>query len=123
MILVSDFLKQMVIFFPYIEKEIEERMKDSFEGQDTIVIEEVVMPNIIDLLKKNQDIDKLEAIFKYFEEVSISADEDLLNTFSVTTLEILGNEINILKVAKEYMGPVTTRLQREADLDLGRMIE
>ena len=49
--------------------------------------------------------------------------EYLLNVFSITALEILGNEIAILKIAKEYMGPITKKLQWEADIDLGRIVE
>ncbi|WP_155951049.1 hypothetical protein [Pseudobutyrivibrio sp. MD2005] len=42
------------------------------------------------------------------------------NIFSVTVLEILGNEDNILENAKWYMGPLTMKLQREADIAIGR---
>ena len=47
----------------------------------------------------------------------------MLNIFSVTVLEILGNDIGILKKAKKFMGPRTTELQIEADRDLGRVKE
>lgn len=62
-------------------------------------------------------------MFDYFEQVSLDADDYLLNVFSITTLEILGNDINFLKIAKNYMGPKTMQYQREADLDLGRIRE
>ncbi len=42
--------------------------------------------------------------------------------FSITALEILGNDKNILEKAKKYMGSVTTRLQREADITIGRQV-
>ena len=63
-----------------------------------------------------------DEIFNYFEEVCINSDDYLNNVFSITTLEILGNEKNILEIAKKYMGPVTIKLQREADLAIGRKV-
>ena len=99
-----------------------ERMEDDFEGLDTIVIEEIIMPEVIDLLKKNNDEKKLKEIFDYFEDVCINSDDYLNNVFSITALEILGNEKNILETAKKYMGPVTIKLQREADLAIGRQV-
>ena len=77
---------------------------------------------VIEILKKNDDEKKLKEIFAYFEEVCINSDDYLNNVFSITTLEILGNEKNILETAKKYMGPVTIKLQREADLAIGRKI-
>lgn len=92
------------------------------ERLDTIVIEEIIMPEVIELLKKNSDEKKLMEIFDYFEDVCINSDEYLNNVFSITVLEILGNEKNILENAKKYMGPVTVKLQREADLAIGRQV-
>jgi hypothetical protein len=37
-------------------------------------------------------------------------------------LEILGNDKNILEKAKKYMGPITIKLQREADIAIGRQV-
>ncbi|MBR4670413.1 MAG: hypothetical protein IKO84_07425 [Butyrivibrio sp.] len=80
------------------------------------------MPNVVDLLEEDTDKEKLQEIFDYFEDVSVNADDYLNNVFSITTLEILGNEKHILETAKKYMGPVTTKLQREADLGIGRRV-
>ena len=119
---IEDFLEKMIIFFPNIKNDMNERMEDDFEGLDTIVIEEIIMPEVIDLLKKNNDEKKLKEIFDYFEDVCIDSDDYLNNVFSITALEILGNEKNILETAKKYMGPVTIKLQREADLAIGRQV-
>ena len=48
-------------------------------------------------------------------------DSHLINIFSVTVLEILGNDKAVLKVAKQYMGEKTTLLQMKADKELGRL--
>lgn len=123
LIYLEDFYCKMLDFFPSTKEEYRKHMEDYGKRLDTVVIEDIFMPKIIDMLKKNKETDKLKEIFEYFERVSTSADKDLLNAFFVTTLEILGNEAEILKIAKQYMGPTTARLQREADIGLGRMVE
>ena len=52
--------------------------------------------------------------------MSNCGNENLLNIFSVTVLEVLGNDKEILKTAQTYMGKKTYELQLEADKDLGR---
>ena len=122
MLMIDDFLNKMIYFFPNIKIDMNERMEDDFEGLDTIVVEEIIMPEVIELLKKNTDEKKLNEIFNFFEEVCINSDAYLSNVFSITALEILGNEKNTLETAKKYMGPVTIKLQREADLSIGRQV-
>ena len=82
----------MIKIFPNISNKVNERMKDNFEGLDTIVIEEIIMPEVIELLKKDEDKEKLKEIFEYFEEICLYSDEYMNNVFSITVLEILGNE-------------------------------
>lgn len=117
----EDFLKRMLVFLPSTIDKYNESVEYFGEILGTIIIEDIFMPDIIKLLSENKDTKLLEWIFNYFEEVSNCADEDLLNDFSVTVLEILGNDKEILKVAQVYMGPKTTQLQIEADRDLGRI--
>lgn len=120
---IDNFLKKMMKIFPETRERLEEHISEYGERLDTIVVEEIIMPEVIELLKKNQDEKKLQVIFDYFEDVSINADDYLNNVFSVTVLEILGNEKNILEIAKRYMGPVTVKLQRKADFALGRKVQ
>ncbi len=122
MIIIDEFISQMVSFFPGIGDELYERMKDGFEGIDTIIIEDIIMPRVIALIEKNSDEEKLKMVFSYFEDVCTKSDDYLKNVFSITVLEILGNEKETLEKAKKYMGPRTTEMQREADLGLGRKV-
>ena len=48
---------------------------------DTIVIEDIIMPEIIELLEKDADTKKLKVIFDYFEDVCINSDDYLNNVF------------------------------------------
>ena len=118
----DDFLKQMTIYFPTIKKDLDEHIQEFGERLDTIVIEDIIMPEIIELLEKDADTKKLKVIFDYFEDVCINSDDYLNNVFSITALEILGNDKNILEKAKKYMGPITIKLQREADIAIGRQV-
>ncbi len=119
---IDDFLKQMTIYFPTIKKELDEHIEGFGERLDTIVVEDIIMPRVIDLMKNLNNEKKIKEIFDYFETVSTEADENLLNIFSITVLEMLGADKDILEIAKQYMGPITKKYQRDADLDLGRNI-
>ena len=119
---IEDFINRMIIFFPNIKKNISKHNKEYGEILNTIVIEEIIMPEVIELLKKDEDKEKLKEIFEYFEEICLYSDEYMNNIFSITVLEILGNEKSVLETAKKYMGPVTTKLQREADIAIGRQV-
>ena len=107
--IIDDFLKQMTIYFPTIKKDLDEHIQEFGERLDTIVIEDIIMPEIIELLEKDADTKKLKVIFDYFEDVCINSDDYLNNVFSITALEILGNDKNILEKAKKYMGPITIK--------------
>ena len=140
--IIDDFLKQMTIYFPTIKKDLDEHIQEFGERLDTIVIEDIIMPEIIELLEKEEQerivgtvINKfrgdktildpgieIKVIFDYFEDVCINSDDYLNNVFSITALEILGNDKNILEKAKKYMGPITIKLQREADIAIGRQV-
>lgn len=123
MITMDDFINQMIKFFPQVRFELEEHFDMFGERLDTVVVEDIIMPRVMNLLEKNCNEGLLSDLFNYFELVSVTADEHLLNVFSITTLEILGNDADVLRIAKQYMGPKTTQYQREADLDLGRIRE
>ncbi|SCZ81452.1 DUF7674 family protein [Pseudobutyrivibrio xylanivorans] len=117
---IEDFFNKMSVFFPAINNKIEQHILEYGERLDTIVIEEDIMPEVVNLLKRDLEDKKIADIFSYFEEVSISSDKYLHDVFLITVLEIIGNDVQILEKAKKYMGPETTKLQKEADVALGR---
>lgn len=120
---VEEFFDKLLLFFPKKEQEFLEKKRDYYEGIETVIIEDIFMPDVVDLLEKNTNTELLKNLFDYFEIVSNNADEKLKNIFSITTLEILGNDEKILETAKMYMGPKTTILQYEADRALGRVVK
>ncbi|MDY8091436.1 resolvase [Paenibacillus polymyxa] len=117
----EEFFRIMLDFLPSAEDEYRESIEYYGEVLETIIIERVFMPKIIKLLSEERNINLLESIFKYFEEVSNDEDAHLKNIFSITVLEILGNDRSILETAQKYMGTRTIQLQIEADRALGRI--
>lgn len=118
----EEFLRIMLDFLPSADDAYRKSIADNGEVLETVIIESVFMPEVIKLLSEERNINLLESIFKYFEEVSNDEDAHLMNVFSVTVLEILGNDRSILGTAQKYMGSKTIELQIEADRDLGRRI-
>ncbi|KAA8787495.1 resolvase [Paenibacillus amylolyticus] len=117
----DEFLRDMLMFLPETTNDFLKSIDEHGEILVTVIIEGIFMPEIILLLKENKNTQLIESIFDYFEEISNCNDGYFINSiFSVTVLEILGNDKNILRTAKEYMGPTTTQLQIEADRGLGR---
>lgn len=62
----------------------------------------------------------MKEVFSYLENVCIYGDGTLVNNISVTILEILGNDEEILCAAQKYMKPKTRQMQYEADISIGR---
>lgn len=115
------FFEKMQNFFPSTRKAYCESEKEYGEILGTVVIEDIFMPKILDLLVKNENVNLLMNLFNYFEEILEENDPYLVNIFSITILEIFGNDKAILDIAKKYMGPKTALMQIEVDKDLGRL--
>lgn len=121
----NEFMERLQAFFPYLKDTIDKQVEfNNGKVLHIVIIEDIYMPEIIKLLEEESDKEKLKKLFDFFEKVSTCDNKVLVeNYFSVTVLEILGNDKKILDIAKKYMGPVTTKLQREADLTLGRNVD
>ncbi len=117
----EEFFGVMLNFLPSLSSEYTKSIEDNGEALETVIIEDIFMPEIIGLLKEDKNIKLLKDIFNYFEEISECGDKYLTNILSITVFEILGNDKTILSVAQKYMGPIGIQLQREADRGLGRI--
>ena len=116
----EEFIEVMLQLLPTTVERYKKSLEDNRGLLETVVIEDVFMPYIIDLMDEEKNIELIESIFNYFESISNCDDEHLINIFSITVLEILGNDKEILEKAKKYMGQKTSQLQIEADKNLGR---
>lgn len=114
------FFDKMLDFFPNAKVGYYRSISEHGERLETVIIEDVFMPEINRIIIDNKDADLLERFFCYIEEVLNTASENLKNDVFVTILESLGNEKSILDTAGLYMGTVTKQLQLEADRALGR---
>lgn len=116
-----EFFEKMQEFLPSTKDLYNESIKEYGDLMETIVIEDIFMSSILELLRENKEQQLLENLFSFFEDVVNSGDAHLINIFSITVLEILGNDKLILETAKQYMGYRTTILQSNADKELGRV--
>lgn len=117
----EEFFGVMLDFFPSLNSAYRKSIEDNGEVLETVIIEDIFMPEIIRLLREDKNIKLLKDIFNYFEEISECEDNHLIKILSITVLEILGNDKTVLSVAQKYMGPKIIQLQREADIGLGRI--
>lgn len=111
----------MLSFFPSARDEYLKSVERYGEVLESIIIEDIFMPKVIELLNINNDLILLNRIFDYFEDVANCGEEYIINLFTITVLEVLGNDKFILDTAIKYMGPKTKQLQIKADTDLGRI--
>ena len=119
----DEFFSTMLDFLPSAKSEYEKSIEHYGKVLETVIIEDIFMPDILKLLDKEKDIKLIQEIFDYFEDISKNADKHLTNIFSITALEILGNDPAVLKKAKKYMGNKTIQLQMDADRKLGRIVD
>lgn len=113
------FFEQMKGLLPNTKEKCDESIKLHGELLETVTIEDIFMPEILKLLSDDKEIEILKTIFDYIER-AVTKDNHLKDIISITIMEILGNDKDILKTAQKYMGEISVKLQLEADKDLGR---
>lgn len=116
----EQFMEKIQEFFPMTRERYNKCVEEHGEILETVVIEDIFMPEIIRLLSAGEYSNLLEEIFEYIEEIINDKNTHLIDILSVTMFEMLGNDRNILKSAQQYMGTKSMMLQIEADKELGR---
>lgn len=104
------FFQKMLEFLPLTLSDYEKSINYYGEVLETVIIEDIFMPEIIKLIKTEENIKLLENIFNYFEEIANSKDSCLVDNFSVTILETLGSYKELLEISQKYMGTRTKQL-------------
>lgn len=117
---VQTFFENMLELLPCTNEAYYNSVRKNDGVLETVVIEDVFMPEILRLLSDNSEEEKLRVIFEYIERV-VTEDIHLREVLSITMMEILGNDKSILKVARQYLGTNSLKLQVDADRELGRM--
>ena len=116
----KQFFNKMVEFFPDSEMDYNNIIEEYGELLETVAIEDVLMPRVIQLLIENQEVDKLKVFFNSIEEV-VNTDSHLKDILSITMMEKLGDNDDVLANAKKYLGATSKELQIEADRVIGRI--
>lgn len=116
----KEFFEKMLALFPEARDQYEKMKAEYGEILETVILEDAFFPCILEMLQNEDDVSRIHQVFDFFEEVSHSDDRHLINVFSITILECLGNDKNALRIARKYMGTKTYLLQIEADRGLGR---
>lgn len=112
--------QELLRLFPQTTSQYEEMKTQYGRVLETVAIEDIFMPYIIDLIESNQNLALIHDMFDLFERVCIYGDQHLMDVFSTTILECIGNNQDILCKVRNYMGPTTKLLQIEADKRIGR---
>ncbi|WP_167956782.1 DUF7674 family protein [Anaerosporobacter faecicola] len=115
----QEFFDKMMRIIPATSQGYNRSIKENGELLETVVIEDIFMPEILKLLFEDKEKEKIQNIFDFVEE-TVNCDKHLRDILSITMMEILGNDSAVLKIAKKYMGVTSIKLQLEADKDLGR---
>jgi len=114
------FFKEMLKLFPKTTSKFEEMKTQYGRVLETVAIEDIFMPYIIDSIESKQNLNLIRDMFDLFERVCRYGDQHLMDVFTITILECIGNNQDILREARNYMGPTTKLLQIEADKHIGR---
>jgi hypothetical protein len=87
-----------------------------------IIFGDVLNPFIKKQIIKMENLELLNRIFHFLEQMANSEDEDVQGVLTATVLEWLGDDKVILEKARKLMGKETLRLSHEVEKMLGREI-
>ena len=117
-----DFLKKMLSIFPQNKSAVENMNKTYGKILETVAMEDLFVPCIIDMLVSENDSNEIQGVFDLIENELNENDEHSKNLIQTTILECLGNDRSKLKKAQKNMGSKTKEMQLEADRQLGRIM-
>ena len=89
---------------------------DSWNSKDIpqhCFLGDILNSYVTGLLRENNDKQQIEKIFKFYEEMANSDDEEIKNLLQVTLLEYLWDEELIFKNALEYMQTKTREINNK----------
>jgi hypothetical protein len=106
--------QRLAEILPELAQNYGEALKDF--GPDVgqhVIYGQVLNPYLRTLLKERRDTDRVRAVFEFLEQLAAHEDWRVQNVVSVTVLESFVCEEEVVKVAKEFMGPNLLRLLGE----------
>ena len=91
---VREFFEKMQEFFPSTKNAYIESVEEYGEVLETVVIEDIFMPEVLALLVKNEDSELLSNMFNYFEEII-----NIVKKYLVWSIDVNINSKNLIIVA------------------------
>lgn len=85
-----------------------------------IIFGDVLNPYLISVLKLGKHGENLQGIFTFLEKLANHEDLDVQEVVAVTVCERLGDDPELLKKARKYMGETTLRFSQEIEQFWGR---
>jgi hypothetical protein len=85
-----------------------------------IVFGDILTPYILRLLQDGDAGRRLIDIFKFLELLAADPDKQIQEVVQMSVCERLGDDQEVLRKARSYMGPATLQLSREIERFLGR---
>lgn len=115
----GDFLIEMLPELQEEYRKIIEWYGTDYPGNHNIFCD-VFNPYIINLLEKNNNKVLLRKSMNFLNLMAESEDLEVINVLKVTVLERIGDSMEWLEAAKEYMSPKLIKLSNEIEKELGR---
>lgn len=111
-LLIKEFLK----CFPEYLNLYNEHLED-YDGDFLahVFFGDILNPKLLELLEDNQDIKEIEKIFSFLDRMAIEGDLDVQEVLTVTILERLGGDQDLLKKGYFYMGKATRKCSDEIE--------
>lgn len=113
----SSIIKELLVKLPQLQPQYESELEwwgDEQPGAH-IIFGDVLNPYLISLLKLGKHEENLQVIFTFLEKLANHEDLDVQEVVAVTVCERLGDDPELLKKARKYMGETTLRFSQEIE--------
>jgi hypothetical protein len=114
------YAKKYVEIFPEYTHELEKYLSSYGELLGHVFFGDLINPHLVELLKHEVDIDRIEKIFGFINDMYLNGEDDIKNVVVVTILEYLGDDPLILKQAFRYLNEELKQESYDIEKQIGR---
>lgn len=116
----ESFAKEFIKAFPEYKAQFLEHLDTYEEFLGHVFFGDVLNMDLINLISGGSDQERLKRLFDFMERMMREGNNDVQNIITVTILERLGDDSEILKEAYRYMGTKTRTASEEIEQYWGR---
>ncbi len=109
-----------VELFPEHKGRLDEHIKDYGELLGHVFFGDLINERLYNLIKYERELETVEILFDFINEMFKYGDDDCKNIIEVTILEYLGDDDKVLKRSKKYLSPELIALSDIVEESLGR---